>query len=396
MENRQPTYPGRVVLTPVPGAANTYDMTRADDPTVEGTPLNKATLLQDATCAILDIPDTSVPNDAFVKLALGIGKYGYVIHVQYPDGSPAEGFTLTGLNAPDGTAAVTNANGYAVGVSTEQSVTIGIDSPYIDIQDVSGQTVESTGVLTEYTVTLAFADTVNGVSVMSSQVVRVSPFAVAIDMTAVGGGGAGGIGDGDSGGGGGGGGQVISGHFSAAQGRTFSVVIGAGGTRPGLFVPSTAGGATGVYLGESTSGQNLLLASGGKPGTDGDGYTPGTGGSGYGNGGNGAATGTGRRGGSNTNYKFGDSSLGLAGGGGGGGGGGISSVASVGGNPFGGNGGGNGSGGSSYAENGSGFGGGGGGAPMGGGGPQEDPGDGHAGVLFVRCHYPASYDIFLT
>lgn len=40
--DRVPTYPGRVKLVPVPGQANTYDMVRADEPTVEGTPLNKA------------------------------------------------------------------------------------------------------------------------------------------------------------------------------------------------------------------------------------------------------------------------------------------------------------------------------------------------------------------
>lgn len=41
--NRVPTYPGRVVLTPVSGQANTFDMVRADAPRVEGTPLDKAT-----------------------------------------------------------------------------------------------------------------------------------------------------------------------------------------------------------------------------------------------------------------------------------------------------------------------------------------------------------------
>ena len=40
--DRVPTYPGRVRLIPVAGQANTYDMVRADDPLVEGTPLNKA------------------------------------------------------------------------------------------------------------------------------------------------------------------------------------------------------------------------------------------------------------------------------------------------------------------------------------------------------------------
>lgn len=41
-KNRVPTNPGRVTLTPVPGSINTYTMERADNPTEEGTPLNKA------------------------------------------------------------------------------------------------------------------------------------------------------------------------------------------------------------------------------------------------------------------------------------------------------------------------------------------------------------------
>lgn len=44
VEDRIPTYPGRVKLTPVAGETNTYDMTRADLPIAEGTPLNKALL----------------------------------------------------------------------------------------------------------------------------------------------------------------------------------------------------------------------------------------------------------------------------------------------------------------------------------------------------------------
>ena len=42
--DRVPTYPGRVVLNPVPGQTNTYDMVRADAPTQVGTPINKALL----------------------------------------------------------------------------------------------------------------------------------------------------------------------------------------------------------------------------------------------------------------------------------------------------------------------------------------------------------------
>lgn len=41
VEDRVSTYPGRVILTPVPGAENTFDMVRADQPVTEGTQINK-------------------------------------------------------------------------------------------------------------------------------------------------------------------------------------------------------------------------------------------------------------------------------------------------------------------------------------------------------------------
>ena len=44
IKDRIPTYPGRVQLTPVDGQPNVYEMTRADEPIEEGTPINKATL----------------------------------------------------------------------------------------------------------------------------------------------------------------------------------------------------------------------------------------------------------------------------------------------------------------------------------------------------------------
>lgn len=44
IQNRVPTYPGRVTLTPVTGQPNTYDLVRADSPTQAGTPINKALL----------------------------------------------------------------------------------------------------------------------------------------------------------------------------------------------------------------------------------------------------------------------------------------------------------------------------------------------------------------
>lgn len=76
MKDRTPTYPGRVKLVPVAGQENTYDLTWADEPTQTGTPLNKATLLSDATTQKLRITasDPTV-SDAF---AAGLDLYSVV------------------------------------------------------------------------------------------------------------------------------------------------------------------------------------------------------------------------------------------------------------------------------------------------------------------------------
>lgn len=61
MKDRIPTYPGRVKLTPVSG--DIYDIERADQPTEVGTPLNKASLLKDATAALFGLTSAAVPDD---------------------------------------------------------------------------------------------------------------------------------------------------------------------------------------------------------------------------------------------------------------------------------------------------------------------------------------------
>lgn len=69
MLDRVPLYPGRVKLTPVAGQENTYDMTRADQATQQGTPLNKATFLKDETAALFGLQNTAVPDDALNVLS---------------------------------------------------------------------------------------------------------------------------------------------------------------------------------------------------------------------------------------------------------------------------------------------------------------------------------------
>ena len=68
MKDRVSIYPGRVKLVPVAGQENTYDMVRADSPTQDGTPLNKDSLLKDATAALYGLGSDAVPDDAFASL----------------------------------------------------------------------------------------------------------------------------------------------------------------------------------------------------------------------------------------------------------------------------------------------------------------------------------------
>lgn len=72
MQDRVPLYPGRVKLEPVPGVANTYTLTRDDQPTQAGTPLNKATFLKDATAALYSLGTDAVPDDVLSILSKAV------------------------------------------------------------------------------------------------------------------------------------------------------------------------------------------------------------------------------------------------------------------------------------------------------------------------------------
>lgn len=69
MRDRIPAKPNRVLITPENGSAPYYaKVTRADEPTDVGTPLNKATFLSDTTAEELELYIDPVPSEAFSKL----------------------------------------------------------------------------------------------------------------------------------------------------------------------------------------------------------------------------------------------------------------------------------------------------------------------------------------
>ena len=70
MRARQALNPGRIKLRFEDGSTKYAVMERADNPVVEGDPLNPYTLLKDETCTMLGgDPETMVPDDAFQMLA---------------------------------------------------------------------------------------------------------------------------------------------------------------------------------------------------------------------------------------------------------------------------------------------------------------------------------------
>lgn len=114
MTDRVPTYPGRVLITPTNGdPAFTADITMADSPSVAGTPINKATLLKDATATLFGLTSAAVPDNVLAFLGQfnlytwrrvnGSNVVSYVTSANrnaYPDSGTSGGYTYTYVGVP--------------------------------------------------------------------------------------------------------------------------------------------------------------------------------------------------------------------------------------------------------------------------------------------------------
>ena len=303
MKDRVPLYPGRVKLAPVPGQENIYDMTRADQPTEVGTPLNKNTFLSDETAWLYGLDDTAVPDDLFQRIIFNISGKSHALNItaKMYTGDPAVGVTLGGVTALDGGPIVTDAYGKAVGYVDSLPATITTpDLGYLDVGNASVEVGTSENLVIPVEVVIPAVSN-KYVKIQSSQKVKFSRGVSTVDVCIVGGGGGGGAETTRGRGGGGGGGYVTNAKgVSITPNQEYDIVIGAGGSggkRDGAS--ATDGGASSAFG---------HTANGGKKGLGG------TGGAGNGKGGN-----AGRNGSNATVYEFDESGRGLAGGGGGGG-----------------------------------------------------------------------------
>ena len=168
--------------------------------------------------SVLGLRDNYKPDDAFLGLYFGAGTYRYRIRVVLEDGTPVQGSTISGISAIQGQSLVTNEQGYVLGKSTSQSVTISCTSPYIDQKPPDNQSVMSTGIITNVTMTLIKNTDI--ITVTTSKVAKISHMPKTVDITAVGGGGGGASNEQSSSCGGGGGGGNIA-RFRSRNNESF-------------------------------------------------------------------------------------------------------------------------------------------------------------------------------
>ena len=189
MQDRISLYPGRVTLTPVAGQENTFDLVRADQPTQEGTPLSKESLLKDSTATILGLPNTAVPDDAFMALALPAGKYAISVTLKSPGGRTMSGVPLSGIVTAAGNTVVTNGNGVGFGFSTNSPTTITADiSAFLDLTGTASVTLTPQEKLINQAEIVCTRSSSAQATFSASKIVRFSPDVSEYDASAIGGG----------------------------------------------------------------------------------------------------------------------------------------------------------------------------------------------------------------
>lgn len=127
MQDRVPTpgQEGRVLITPESGNPYYAKIEMADNPTQAGTPLNKSTLLKDATAALFGLPNTAVPDDVLAYL----GKYAQYWWKRRINTEVQDIYTSSSYNdsSPNGNLVVAKQSSGAVTISYADNVVLHSD-----------------------------------------------------------------------------------------------------------------------------------------------------------------------------------------------------------------------------------------------------------------------------
>lgn len=263
MQDRVSLYPGRVKLEPVAGQANTYDLTRADQPTQEGTPLNKANLLSDATeTSMFGSAANRTVDEAFAGLAAQIklimsNTAAITLTLKDSAGHALPGVLVQGILTESGQAVYSGTDGFAAGYIAEGNQTIKVTG-YADIEDYTETIAVTKGTTITKTLTLT---TRNFLEITSSRSYKFSSNVNTVDATvgAAGGSGASSSGSNDNqarGGNGGGMGSLVEQTgISVTPNTNYPAIVGAGADNSNGGDSSFLGvSATGGVMGAGAAG----------------------------------------------------------------------------------------------------------------------------------------------
>lgn len=276
--------------------------------------------LKSYTKQLLSLPDSAIPDDAFMALVVGTDSRAYRVTVKYPNNTPAIGFTISGLSAIPNASLVTNKDGIAMGKSSNTTVSITVEKKYDDIL-AKTVSVTSTGTITDVTIILEYDRANKTVRSSGKLPTNVSALCTGIEYVLVAGGGSGGYSlrsagvysAPSAGGSGGGGGNAVKDTLQFAPNADIDIIIGAGGPEPPrdpysiiderkptqgssggnsqlllgtTVLKSVSGGGGGSYV-ESPSSKEIVIDGHAHKGFIKT-YEPTAGGQGNGNGGSGA------------------------------------------------------------------------------------------------------------
>lgn len=146
--------------------------------------------LKSYTKQLLSLPDSAIPDDAFMALVVGTDSRAYRVTVKYPNNTPAIGFTISGLSAIPNASLVTNKDGIAMGKSSNTTVSITVEKKYDDIL-AKTVSVTSTGTITDVTIILEYDRANKTVRSSGKLPTNVSALCTGIEYVLVAGGGSG-------------------------------------------------------------------------------------------------------------------------------------------------------------------------------------------------------------
>lgn len=247
MKDRVPTpgKEGRVRLRQDNGQILEGVLEMADEPLEIGTPLTKATLLQDATAAILGLTGDPTVNDALLALIVTSGGFCMVRVQVYEAGTetPVPGVLISGLTTLAGGDLYADGNGYAVGKTTSASTMIRVSPDYADLTSEERTFDTPAGKIVDITLYVIRVSNPNGIEVelSESRTVLFTERVAPIDVHVVGAGDGGSTGSAyyesgrfkrDSqyaGNGGKSGGQLYRTNVGITPHKKYQAIVGAGG-----------------------------------------------------------------------------------------------------------------------------------------------------------------------